>query len=212
MRTPRFLSALLLSLALSTPATAQENQPVVFSQTVIAIVPGTTVPQAITQSPALQSPAQAPSENAEPAVEDGELSTDATAMLNQAVAAAEIPKLRVQVRNNQIPLDSGLFLSYRTDAGHGVLTYFPQAAPRPLVAENIQRPLDVLFIREDGIIAQIMPQVVLAHLPEDIRVDFPVQALLYMEAGLTAEWGIQPGYRVEHGMFKPKPLIYKVEE
>lgn len=211
MRTPLSYLALFLALTLGTPATAQESQPVVFSQTIIAIVPGTTVPKAITQSPALQTPAEAPSENAEPS-DNSALSTDANAMLNQAIATAEIPKLRVQVRNNQVPLDSGLFLSYRTDAGHGVLTYFSQAAPRPLVAENIQRPLDVLFIREDGIIAQIMPQIVLAHLPEDIRVDFPVQALLYMEAGLTAEWGIQPGYRIEHGMFKPKPLIYKVEE
>lgn len=199
------------AVLLSTPATAQDDQPVVFSQTIIAIVPGTTVPKAITQSPSLQSPAAAPSEKSDEAATP-ELSNDANAMIEQAIQAAETPKLRVQVRNDQIPLDSGLFLSYRTDEAHGVLTYFPQAAPRPLVAENIQRPLDVLFIREDGIIAQIMPQIVLAYLPEDIRVDFPVQALLYMEAGLTAEWGIQPGYRIEHGMFKPKPLIYKVEE
>lgn len=193
---------IIISLALlSFPAFAQE-QPVVYSQTVIGIVPGNTVPKAITQSPELQSPQEDAA--------DSSVSNATNMMLQQATS--EKLKLRVQVRNNQIPLNSGLFLNYRLDAGHGVLTYFGQAKPRVLVAENIQAPLDVLFIRDDGIVAQIVPEIVMAYLPDNIGTDFPIRALLYMQAGLAGEWGIQPGYRIEHGMFNPKPLIYRVEE
>lgn len=196
------INIVILSLLLFAFSASAQEQPVVYSQTVIGIVPGNIVPKAITQSPELQSPQQAatdtPTEN----------TTDA--MLQQATS--EQPKLRVQVRNNQIPLNSGLFLNYRLDAGHGVLTYFGQAKPRNLVAENIQAPLDVLFIRDDGIIAQIVPEIVMAYLPDNIGTDFPIRALLYVQAGLSAEWGIQPGHRIEHGMFNPKPLIYRVEE
>lgn len=175
----------------------------VYSQTVIGIVPGNIVPKAITQSPELQSPQQPASDTPQ--------ESDTTEMILQQ-ATSEQRKLRVQVRNNQIPLNSGLFLSYRLDAGHGVLTYFGQAKPRQLIAENIRAPLDVLFIRDDGIVAQIVPEIVMAYLPDNIGADFPIRALLYMQAGLSAEWGIQPGYRIEHGMFNPKPLIYRVEE
>lgn len=198
----KLLFIALFALSFSASFVMAQEQPVVYSQTVIGIVPGTTVPKSISQSPELQTP---PEEATDAAIADA---TDA--MLAQATA--EKMKLRVQVRNDQIPLDSGLFLSYRLDAGHGVLTYFGQAKPRELVAERINAPLDVLFIRDDGIIAQIIPQIVMAYLPDNIGVDFPVRALLYMQGGLAAEWGIRPGYRVEHGMFNPKPLIYKVEE
>lgn len=201
---PAMLAALMLMASVSAmpaprAALAQE-QPVIYSQTVIALVPGTTVPKAITQSPELQSPPE-------------DASADlAEQMLAEATALAQKPTLRVQVRREQIPLDQGLFTNYRLDAGHGVLTYFNRAEPRRLLAENIHTPLDVLFIRDDGIIAQIVPEIVMAYLPEDMEVDFPVRALLFLEAGRAAEWGIRPGYRVEHGMFNPKPLIYKVEE
>lgn len=198
----KLINIAILSLLLFAFSASAQEQPVVYSQTVIGIVPGNIVPKAITQSPELQSPQQAATDT------PAENTTDA--MLQQATS--EQPKLRVQVRNNQIPLNSGLFLNYRLDAGHGVLTYFGQVKPRNLVAENIQAPLDVLFIRDDGIIAQIVPEIVMAYLPDNIGTDFPIRALLYVQAGLSAEWGIQPGHRIEHGMFNPKPLIYRVEE
>lgn len=200
----RFLLFAMMSIALATPVIAQD-QPVVYSQTIIGIVPGDTVPKAITQSPALQTP---PEDASDEPKANGESLSDQ--MLTQATAQKH--KLRVQVRSEQIPLERGLYTNYRLDAGHGVLTYFSQATPRDLIAESIPKPLDVLFIRDDGIIAQIVPEIVLAYLPEDIPVDFPVRALLFMEAGLAAEWGVRPGYRIEHGMFNPKPLIYRVEE
>lgn len=223
----QLLAGAVLSLS-TLPATAQviSPQPVVYSQTVIAIVPGSTVPKTLGQSPLLQSPpeeAQAPQEVMEDEVaeedsgkEDAEgeaesITQDIKDMLAEQPLAPTMT-FRVQVRGDQIPMDSGLFTNYRLDTGHAVLTYFSDASPRMVIPENIQKPLDMLFVRDDGIIAQIIPEVVPAYLPEDIDVTFPLRALLYLEAGLAQTLGIQPGYRIEHGMFRPKPLVYTAPE
>lgn len=183
------------------------NQPVVFSQTMIAIVPGSVVPKTLTQSPELQTPPEAAE-----AEQKNESATDAVKDVLEQQHAMPKVTLRVQVRPDQIPLESGIFHNFTLDAAHGILTYFPDAFPREVVAENIQKPLDILFVRDDGVIAQIIPQVVPAYLSEDIQVKFPLRALLYIQAGLAEQWGVQPGYRIEHGMFKPKPLIYTAPE
>lgn len=201
-----FIYAICLYAAVLHPAQAQviSDQPVVFSQTMIAIVPGSVVPKTLNQSPELQSqPEAAQDENP---TEEEKKDTEAP-----PPAAPEM-KLRVQVRPDQIPLDSGIFHNYTLDDGHGVLTYFADSQPRPVVAENIRNPLDILFVGDDGIIGQIIPEVVPAYLSETIEVTFPLRALLYIQAGLAEKWGIQPGYRIEHGMFKPKPLIYTAPE
>lgn len=210
------ISLFLLIISMSFPTGAQvitADQPVVYSQTVIAIVPGSTVPKAISQSPELQSPAQEEQEEPAKQAEEGE---SATADIKEFLATqAKQPArmtLRVEVRGSQIPVNSGIFPHYKLDAEHGVLTYYAEAKPRRMIAENIQKPLDVLFIGDDGIIRQIIPEVAPAFIPDDIRPDFPVRALLYMQAGQTAKWAIQPGYRIEHGLFTPKPLIYTAPE
>lgn len=205
-------------------------QPIVFSQTVIAIVPGNAVPKTISQSPMLQTPLDSAGRESEettatedsgggneaspaedliftPEVKPKGASDDAKASLKANALAPEMT-LRVKVRGQQIPMNQGLITNYRLDTEHGVLTYFPTAEPREMIAENIQEPLDILFIREDGVIAQLMPEVIPAYLPQSVEVDFPLRALLYIQAGLAETLGISPGFRIEHGMFKPKPLIY----
>src|SRR5687767_12691615 len=96
-----FIYAICLYAAVLHPAQAQmiSDQPVVFSQTVIAIVPGSAVPKTLNQSPELQSQPEAAQE---------ESTTEETkeAEVAQPPIAPEM-KLRVQVRPEQIPLDSG---------------------------------------------------------------------------------------------------------
>lgn len=216
------LMPLLAAIVYSTTAHAQviSDRPVVYSQTMIAIVPGTTVPKTLTQSPMLQTPTASQENSAEALIaeaieeegneEDAEAETEgATEEVKQMLTEqASKTKLRVQVRGNQIPIDQGMYHNYTLDENHAVLTYFADASERSIVAENIQKPLDMLFVKDDGIIAQIIPEVVPAYLSEEIEVAFALRALLYVEAGYTEKMGIQPGYRIEHGMFKPKPLIY----
>lgn len=233
-------AALSLSAAATQAQVITSPQPVVYSQTVIAIVPGSTVPKTLGESPLLQTPPQqaeqpateTEGEEEEESVEDPEnesgmeeakditeleaeqeksATEEISEMLAEQPLAATIT-FRVQVRGDQIPVESGLFTNYNLDASNAVLTYFPQAEPRRVIAENIQKPLDILFVRDDGVVAQIIPEVVPAYLAEEIEVTFPLRALLYIEAGLAQALGIQPGYRIEHGMFRAKPLIYTAPE
>lgn len=182
------------------------EQPVIYSKTVIALVPGYAIPKTISQSPELQGELKAETVTPEstPETQEG-ASTEADKPAKQTPLRHTI---NVQVRPNQIRLDSGMINNYALDDNNAVLTYFTVAEPRSLLAENIQKPLDILFIRDDGTIVQIVPEVIPAYLPDDIGTDFPLRALLYLKAGLAEAWGIEPGYRIEHGMFNPKPIIY----
>jgi uncharacterized membrane protein (UPF0127 family) len=215
MKIKKALLVATACLCAFSPAYAQvlsDQQPIVFSQTYIAIVPGSVVPKTPAQSPELQGTMDSiansgESKEAQSETAEAEAIADAKNALEQQPL---IPKItvRVQVRPDQIPLDKGIFHNYKLDVEHGVLTYFSDAFPRDIVAENIQKPLDILFVDNEGIVRQIMPEVVLAYLAEDVRIAFPLRALLYLEAGLSGKLGIQPGFRIEHGMFRPKPLVY----
>lgn len=197
---------IICATSLSAMAQIPSEQPVIYSQTMISIVPGSAVPRSVTQSPLLQN-------NPDAAQNDTASATaDMQEALDEPQAVAGNITLRVQVRADQIPISHGMFLNYKLDADHGVLTFFADAYPRTLIAENIQKPLDVLFVREDGVIAQIIPEIVLAYLSENITPKFPVRGLLFLQAGLAQQLGIQPGFRIEHGMFKPRPMIYTAPE
>lgn len=192
------LAAIMVSVVFFDAAQAESaNNPIVFSKTVISIVPGTTIPKAVlrdTTEPAEEMPMEGEMEGAAPPAQE------------------EKATLEMQVRGRQIPLNSGMYTKYKLSASRGVLTYYPTAEPRHLMAENIYEPVDILFVRDDGVIAQIIPEVVLAYLREDVRVGFPLRATIYVTAGLSEALGIQPGDRVEHGMFTPKPVIQMVQE
>ena len=230
MMRPRLLGLLMTMSALALPmaATAQNMigmdtngpAPVIHSKTVITIMPKGSVPKPVmvrddSAAPELQKPVeQAPVNpdeeklDQEPkAQEDGEASADEAEPEAKPAPAAPLAKLEVQVRREQLPLNNGIYTKYHLDASHGVLTYFVQAEPRTLSAENLYEPIDILFIRDDGIIAQIMPNIMLAYLSDDVQVDFPVRAYLYVQAGVADSYGLKPGDRIEHGMFTPSPML-----
>lgn len=187
------LAAMAVNLSSSVAVQAQsKGNPVVFSKTVISIVPGTTIPKAVLK-------------DATEVVTGGEEEANAPVQEEKAT-------LEMQVRGRQIPLNSGMYTKYKLNNSRGVLTYYPTAEPRSLLAENIYEPVDILFVRDDGVIAQIIPEVVLAYLREEVRVGFALRATIYVTAGLSEALKIQPGDRVQHGMFTPKPFIQTVQE
>lgn len=201
------LKWLLIALcAVASPALADSS--LVFNQTVIAIVPPNTIPElnkpkgdmVLPQKPANESPSLADS------IFSG---NGESASVGQPMH--ERKTLRVITRTDQLSTQQGIITQYRIDEAHGVLTLFPFAEPRYLMPEPIATPVDVLFISEDGVIQQIAPQLNLSMIADDIEVDFPVKALLFMKAGLVESWKIAPGSRVEHSMFHPKPMIIKMD-
>lgn len=181
---------------------AYADQPVIYSKTVINIIPANTAPAADTDNTPTEETLQ--TEGEEPSAEEEKL--------KEAVKPVVKIPLQVEVRNAQIPVDSGMLTNYLLDREHGVITYFSAADQHTLRPELIYKQTDVLFIRDDGIIIQVVPEVMLAYLAEDITADYPIRALLFLEAGFAQRWGITPGSRIEHGMFTPRPTIQKASD
>lgn len=177
---------LLLLTGILWSASAWADQPVIYSKTVIAIVSATLA------TPAAPEPATA-----------GDTKKEAT----PAAPTPVVHKLQVEVRPKQVPLNQGMYTNYLLDSGHGVMTYYAAPTERVLSAEHIYSKMDILLIRDDGVIEQIVPKVVLAYLTEEITIDFAVRAMLFLQAGLAEAWGLQPGDRIEHGMFTPRTVV-----
>ncbi|MFW2831044.1 DUF192 domain-containing protein [Sphingomonas sp. ID0503] len=95
------------------------------------------------------------------------------------------------------PQEQARGLMYRTSLrpGHGML--FPFSPPRPASfwMKNTLIPLDLIFIRADGTIAQISPDATPQSL-DLIECAEPVAAVLEIAGGEAARLGIAPGDRV----------------
>ena len=91
----------------------------------------------------------------------------------------------------------GLMFRRELAPNQGMLFDFDRPAPISMWMRNTYIPLDMLFIRADGKIANI------AHDTEPfseavLSSDEPVRAVLEVPAGTTRLLGIQPGDRVLH--------------
>ena len=186
--TSLFLAAIII-LPVTSHTHAQSNSAVVYSRTVIAIAPKVTISDAsaINESNSLQKEAATP----------------------PITTNRQRREIEVEVRNKQISPKDGILKNHRLDEEHGILTYFDVADKHVIMPEPIYQSVDILFVRDDGTIAQIVPDIMLAHLAEPLETDFALRALLYLRAEQAAQWNIRPGDRVEHGMFTPKPVIHK---
>ena len=73
-------------------------------------------------------------------------------------------------------------------------------------APAIQKPVDVLAINANGIILEIVPQAIPAHLdPKQYAVEEPVRALLFLPPGSVDANGLRPGDRVLNAVFARPP-------
>lgn len=77
----------------------------------------------------------------------------------------------------------------------GMLFLYPDTARRSMWMKNTYIPLDILFIRADGTIASIAAGTEPLSLTS-IASDEPVRYVLELNAGVSAELGIEPGSRV----------------
>lgn len=134
---------------------------------------------------------------------------------DKAEKEAPIPskhEMDVEVRDDQIPADRGMYINYKLDDEHALMTYFAESDVHALTQEQIYNTIDVLFVREDGTIVQIVPEISLTDMEDDITYEKPIRAFIFLQAGLAGAWGLQPGDHVVHGLFSPKPKIQKVKE
>jgi len=84
----------------------------------------------------------------------------------------------------------------------GMLFDFGAPQQATIWMKNTLIPLDILFIDEDGDVVAIARNAV----PQSLRLitpGVPVKGVLEINGGAAAEFGINPGDKVVHPMFKP---------
>lgn len=79
---------------------------------------------------------------------------------------------------------------------HGMIFPFDQVRTASFWMKNTYIPLDLIFVRSDGTIANIAANAVPMSL-EPIYSEGQVGAVLEINGGRSAELGIQPGDKVE---------------
>lgn len=109
---------------------------------------------------------------------------------------------RIEVEIAETPEQSAIGLMFRTDLPEGQGMLFPSAAPREAAMwmRNTFIPLDMVFIRADGIVHRI--EAMTEPLSERIiESKGPVLAVLELKGGAAARLGLKPGDKVRHRVF-----------
>lgn len=93
------------------------------------------------------------------------------------------------------------------EKGRGIMIVLEDKDELALGWSNTATPYDVLFVQGNGKIQIIVPDLILGELTDPLEITGRIKAVLYLRAGTAKELDIRPGDRVEHGLFKPSPLI-----
>lgn len=94
----------------------------------------------------------------------------------------------------------GLMYRQSMPADQGMIFDFKENQPVTMWMKNTYIPLDMLFIRADGVIARIAANTEPLS-TRTISSGEPVLAVLELNGGVTARLGIKPGDRVEYPLF-----------
>ena len=119
------------------------------------------------------------------------------------VTKAGPKRFEVEVMRDDAGRSRGLMFRRHMAADHGMLFDFERTEPVTMWMKNTYLPLDMVFIRPDGVVSRIAADtepLSTAIIPSGS----PVSAVLELNAGTAAKLGIQAGDRVEHPLFKAR--------
>ncbi|GIU65909.1 DUF192 domain-containing protein [Candidatus Phycosocius spiralis] len=109
---------------------------------------------------------------------------------------------KVEVADTARTREIGMMWRTQVPLGTGMLFDFKKPTPATFWMENTLVSLDLIFIRENGIIANIVANA--APLSRDlVPSDGPVLGVLEIGAGEAMRLGIKPGQKVSHRIFPP---------
>ena len=114
--------------------------------------------------------------------------------------AAGPVRYTVELADDDPSRERGLMFRVSLPPDRGMLFDFFQERPESFWMKNTLIPLDIIFIRADGHIANIAEQAKPGDLTA-IPSDGPVRAVLEIPGGAAAARGIRPGDRVRHQIF-----------
>ena len=122
------------------------------------------------------------------------------------VTASGTKPIEIDVEVAQSPEDMAMGLMYRTSLPENAGMLFPSPAPREsaMWMHNTYIPLDMVFIRADGIVHRIeamtepLSDAIISSRGE-------VLAVLELAGGVAGKLGLKPGDQVRHRIFANPP-------
>lgn len=111
--------------------------------------------------------------------------------------------LEVELALTPKEMATGLMFRESMEENHGMLFFFGQEQELRFWMKNTLIPLDMLFIKSDGTIHHIHENAI-PHDLTGIPSQGPVSAVLEINGGLAAKWGISKDDKVKHELFDRK--------
>ena len=108
---------------------------------------------------------------------------------------------QVEVARNDADRAQGLMYRRNLAPDRGMLFDFARVQPISMWMQNTYIPLDMLFIRQDGVIERIAANTEPLS-TRTIPSGEPVLAVLEVSGGTAARLGLKPGDRIEHPLFR----------
>jgi hypothetical protein len=112
---------------------------------------------------------------------------------------------QIEIEVAETPEEKALGLMFRTSVPERTGMLFPYPAPQELTMwmRNTYVPLDMVFIRADGVVHRIVART--EPMSEKvIASEGNVSAVLELAAGAAQRLGLEPGDRVRHPHFKTR--------
>jgi uncharacterized membrane protein (UPF0127 family) len=121
----------------------------------------------------------------------------------EIVTNSGVRSFQVELAATEESLSRGLMYRRELPEGRGMLFDFKEDRPVGMWMKNTYISLDMLFIRSDGTIVKIAERTK-PHSLENIVSGPPVRAVLEIVGGSAGKFGIRPGDKVVHPMFRSR--------
>lgn len=122
------------------------------------------------------------------------LETDATPVT--AETAKGPVRFSVEIADEPLEASAGLMYRRSMEADHGMLFVFPAPRQGSFWMANTILPLDIIFVREDGVVANIVHGQ--PNDPTPLLSQGPIRYVLELNAGMAQKAGIVAGVRLRH--------------
>lgn len=119
----------------------------------------------------------------------------------EVVTSSGTFKFSVEIADESEERSKGLMFRETMLPTHGMLFAFGETAPIMMWMKNTPLSLDMVFIKQDGIVARVANDTK-PFSTKIISSGEPVSHVLELKAGIAKQIGIEPGDRVIHGFFQ----------
>lgn len=121
---------------------------------------------------------------------------EGTLTLKKAETDALIASLNIEIADDEYQTQTGLMYRQSMLDSEAMLFIFEDEAPRAFYMKNTEFPLDIIFIAADNTVVSIQKNAKPLN-KTSLPSEGPAQYVLEVNAGLTDQWNLEQGDRVE---------------